>query len=367
MRGKYVAGDIGVMTILQVCAYAAPYEGNFITSLKALAEKAEKLGHKTIYVFPETAKEKEWCQALMQKTDVYFLPLGKARIKPATYTKLRKIYKAHPDLGIIHCHFELYDIPVVVTAKKNVRVFWHLHDAIGNMRGGHNRLMHKIQYGWLHKKAVLLSVSEKHKDYAVKLGFPSTQAYYIPNGLNTDSIKKVDTAYGDRVNDFLMFGWHHKIKGVDLCVQAQQNLGNKYKVSIVGKNDTADLIREEFGKVENISIIEPVTNVNELYNETKCFLHISRAEGLSYALLEAIYAGLPILCSNIKENMFADIFPTVTMVESENVQSIAEGMQRAMDKGAPTIEEIAEARGIIDERYSIACWTNTIIKSYGID
>lgn len=354
------------MTILQVCAYAAPYEGNFITSLKALAEKVEKMGHKTIYAFPETAKEKDWCKALAQKTAVYFLPLAKARIKPATYTKLKKIYRAHPDLGIVHCHFELYDIPVVVTAKKNMKVFWHLHDAIGNMQDGHNRLMHKIQYKWLHKKATLLSVSEKHKDYTIGLGFPKEQAYYIPNGLNINAIKKVDTAYEDRLNDFLMFGWLYEVKGVDLCVKAHQALDNKYRVAIVGKNDTADLIRAEFGKVENLETLSPVTDVNVLYKNTKCFLHISRAEGLSYALLEAIYAGLPIVCSNIKENMFAEIFSTVTMVETENVQSIAEGMARVMEKGTPTKEEIAQARRIIDEQYSIACWTNNIVRFYGI-
>ena len=355
------------MTILQVCAYAAPYEGNFIASLKALAEKAEKKGHKTIYAFPETAREKDWCKALAQKTDVYFLPLAKARIKPTTYTKLKKIYKAHPDLEIVHCHFELYDIPVVVTAKKRMKVFWHLHDAIGNMQDGHNRLMHKIQYKWLHKKATLLSVSEKHKDYTIGLGFPKEQAFYVPNGLNTDAIKKVDTAYEDRLNDFLMFGWLYEVKGVDLCVKAHQALDNKYRVAIVGKNDTADLIRAEFGEVKNLEILSPVTDVNILYKEAKCFLHISRAEGLSYALLEAIYAGLPIVCSNIKENMFAKVFPTVTMVETENIQSIAEGMSRVMEKGAPAEEEIAQARRIIDEQYSIACWTNTILKYYGIE
>lgn len=355
------------MTILQVCAYAAPYEGNFITSLKALAKKAAEKGHKTIYAFPETAREKDWCKALGESTDVYFLPLAKARIKPATYSKLKKIYKAHPDLGIIHCHFELYDIPVVMTAKKHVKVFWHLHDAIGNMRDGHNRMMHKIQYKWLHKKAVLLSVSDRHKDYTIDLGFPKGQAFYVPNGLNTDAIRLADTPYESRVNDCLMFGWLYKIKGVDLCVKAHQVLENKYHVAIVGKMDTADVVYAEFGDVENLEVISPVTDVNQLYENTRCFLHISRAEGLSYALLEAIYSGLPIVCSNIKENMFAEVFPTVTMVENENPQSIADGIKYVMEKGQPTAEDVAAARKIIDERYSIACWTNTILKYYGIE
>ena len=354
------------MTILQVCAYAAPYEGNFIPSLKTLAKKAAEKGHNTIYAFPETAQGKDWCKELEKTTKVYFLPLAKARIKPATYNKLKKIYKENPDIGIIHCHFELYDIPVVATAKKNIKVFWHLHDAIGDMQDLHNRTMHKIQYRLLHKKAVLLSVSEKHKDYTIGLGFPAKQAYYVPNGLNTKAIKLAERDYAERENDFLMFGWLYHRKGVDLCAQAQQMLEGAYQVCVVGKNDTQATIENEFGAVKNLNVIAPVSNANELYQNTKAFLHISRAEGLSYALLEAIYAGLPIVCSNIKENTFAEEFPTVHMVESENIQSIADGMKKVMEEGQPTKEEIEQSRKIIDEKYSIECWTNTVLKYYGI-
>ena len=44
------------MTILQVCAYAAPYEGNFIKSLKALGKVYEEKGDKMVYAFPESAR-----------------------------------------------------------------------------------------------------------------------------------------------------------------------------------------------------------------------------------------------------------------------------------------------------------------------
>ena len=43
-------------SILQVCAYAAPYAGNFIKSLLGLAEYKKKKGYNTIFAFPETEK-----------------------------------------------------------------------------------------------------------------------------------------------------------------------------------------------------------------------------------------------------------------------------------------------------------------------
>ena len=78
------------MRALQVCAYAAPYEGNFMKSLYALDFELKNHGYDTIYAFPETAAQFEWCQKLARQKTVYFLPLAKARIKPTTYFQLKK-------------------------------------------------------------------------------------------------------------------------------------------------------------------------------------------------------------------------------------------------------------------------------------
>lgn len=353
------------MKILQVCAYAAPYEGNFINSLKALDKKLKEKGHETLYAFPVSAKEKDWCIELAKTNKVYFLPLAKARIKPSTYRALKRIYKENPEIEIVHSHFELYDIPVVLTAKKK-KVFWHLHDAIYNFNDFHNRLMYKLQYKFLHKKATLLAVGEKVKDYAISLGFPKSRVLYVPNGLNVGVFSKVEKDFSLRENDFLFYGWDYHRKGVDLCVKALQQTDKNINVQLVGKEDTSELIEKDFGKVEGLSVIPAVSNVNELYENAKCFLHISRAEGLSYALLEAVYAGLKVVCSDIRENLFASEFPTVLMVKSEDVNSIREGMEKAISIGAPSEEDIAKSRLIIEEKYSIDSWTKQMLGIYGV-
>ena len=51
-------------TVLQACAYAAPYAGNFIASLRKLASENAVAGYKTVFVFPYTAAERQWCQEL---------------------------------------------------------------------------------------------------------------------------------------------------------------------------------------------------------------------------------------------------------------------------------------------------------------
>ena len=354
------------MTVLQVCAYAAPYEGNFIKSLKALGEELSQKGHKMIYAFPENAKEIGWCQQLTQITDVYFLPLAKARIRLKTYNTLKKIYSKHPDLKIIHSHFELYDVPITLTAPKNVDVFWHLHDALELFGGIKNRIAHNVQYGFLHKSAKLLSVSQKHMKYVVNKGFPVEKGKFIPNGLDLDRIKPISSDKNSKKYDFLIFGWEFEIKGVDLCVEAVKRLGKQVRVAVVGNENTEKIIYDRYGKVEGIEVLQPVSDINSLYNDCRCFLHISRGEGLSYALLEAVYAGLPVICSDIKENMFAQKFGNVKMVESENVAAISEAMASMLDNPTNTETAVQNAREIIDNEYSSNCWVKNILNEYGV-
>ena len=354
------------MTILQVCAYAAPYEGNFIKSLKALGEALLQKNIKMIYAFPETCKSIEWCKKLENQTSVYYLPLAKARIKPATYLGLKKIYDEHCDISVIHSHFELYDVPVVVTAPKGTKVFWHLHDAIQEYTALRYRIEHKIQYGAFHKNAIILSVSEKHRDYAISKGFPKENTRFVPNGLNLDRIKFVNRNEKKEF-DFLMFGWEIERKGVDLCLEAVKQLGTELNVGIVGIDKTRKEIINRYGFVSGVEVIDPVDDINDLYEKSRCFLHISRAEGLSYALLEVIYAGMPVICSDISENSFASKFPTVSMVKNESVADITKAMKKQLANPIPNIKDVELSRKMIVDEYSVSCWVENILYHYEVD
>ncbi|NLT14592.1 MAG: glycosyltransferase family 4 protein [Clostridiales bacterium] len=354
------------MKVLQVCAYAPPYEGNFIKSLKALGKKLAEDGYEMIYALPDSARDITWCRALAQETAVYFLPLSKARIRMKTYRMLRWIYRENPDIAIIHSHFELYDIPVTMTAPKHVMVFWHLHDAISNYADFKNRMICKIQYRYLHKSSILLSVSQKHMAYVLRLGFPAGQARYVPNGLDTDRILMVTSPYAARPYDFLIFGWDFERKGVDLGIRAMELLPGNVCMGVVGDANTPRRITELHHNAEGVEVLEPVADINGLYEKSKCFLHISRAEGLSYALLEAVYAGLPVICSDIEENRFAERFPTVHMVRNKNVEDIRDAMQLRLQADACSSEQIMQSRQLIEEEYSISRWVKDMLDCYGV-
>lgn len=353
------------MTVLQVCAFAAPNGGNFIASLTHLENDLKEQGITTIYAFADGAEGKPWCQEIQKRTKVYFLPTAKARILPKTYQIFRRIYQENT-IAIVHSHFELYDMPATVTAPKGIKVFWHLHDALKrNYQNGHTsrKILTRIQYRFAGDRPRLLSVSEEHAEFARKLGFPARQIAYFPNGINTERI--YPTPLQKINNQFLMFGWEVMRKGVDLVVQAaKKTQAEDLKIVIIGQEECKQYLSEHCS-TQKITFLPPVDNINELYRDTKVFLHVSRAEGLSYALLEVIYAGIPVICSDIPENQFAKIFKNVFFVGNENTTAIAEQMNLLSQwDGRISKEDVDFNQRLIERDYSVQSWSRKLMNLY---
>ena len=206
------------MNILQVCAYAAEYEGNFMKSLYSLEQNLNDLGHNVFYAFPENAKDKLWCVELQKRTKVFFLPLRMARIKPRTYLQIRQIIRIN-DIKIVHSHFELYDIPCNIMSKKDVKVFWHLHDPISKSEQISRNILNKLQYSIFSKNVRLLAVSDFYKKIVIDFGFNKNNTATVLNGIDLYRI-----TYPYKTNaykyDFLTFGWDFERKGSDVIFSA---------------------------------------------------------------------------------------------------------------------------------------------------
>ena len=355
------------MVVLQVCAFAAPTPGNFIPSLLALEKSLKKNNIDTIYAFPERARDKEWCLELQQYTKVYFLPESQARLRLQTYQIFKMIYNEN-DIGIVHSHFELYDIPATIMAPKKTRIFWHLHDALKENYQKSSltrKILTKIQYGHVGKNVKLLSVSKEHAEFAVELGFLKKNIEYVPNGINTSRINTALIDAYENKRQILLFGWEVYRKGVDLIVDAAKNIDLKnMQIKVVGQDECEAYIQKMVTS-DFVIFSRPVKDVNELYKETAVFLHISRAEGLSYALLEAIYAGIPVVCSDIPENQFANEFRNIIWIRNGNIDDLSKVLNSIHDITKNVDKnDVRFNRGIIDKHYSLNTWVNRVIEIY---
>ena len=352
------------MIILQVCAYSAEYPGNFLASLFVLEEMLQKQNIKTIYAFSEGAADRDWCKDIQKRTLVYFLPEAKARILPQTYFVFNKIYGNH-DISIVHTHFELYDIPATITAKQSTRIFWHLHDPIQfkhNMRG----LLWRFQYGIIGHRAQLLAVSDHYRKTVIAAGFPAGQTRVILNGID---LERIQPRLKKKSYDFLTFGWDFYRKGDDLILDACEKLakeGYQFRLLLNGNEQTwheLSLFLQD-RKPEWLVLGNPVSDVNSLFNDSRCFIQASRRETFSYAICEAAFAGLPVISSDIPGIEWAKELPSVSFFDAEDYLQLYSVMRSFLDGAVCNEEDLSKTKMIIKQKYSTYTWARQIMEIY---
>ena len=356
------------MTVLQVCAYGAEYPGNFIASLEALEAALKRKGINTIYAFVGRAADKDWCRQIQKRTKVYFLPEAKARILPKTYQVFQKIYKEN-DIGIAHSHFELYDIPATVMAPRGTRVYWHLHDPIEKQKGLRG-ILWKLQYGIVGKRATLISVSDQYRQTVIAMGFPAEQTTTVLNGIDLERIRDCRSK-ASRDISFLTFGWDFQRKGDDLILKACDRLeqeGYRFRLLLNGNEKTWPHLEAYLAGREPAYLVkgDPVSDVNSLFEHAKVFVQASRRETFSYAVCEAAYAGLPVICSDIAGLEWAHDVPSVSFFENENWEGLYRSMKDFLDGCEVKKQAIDQSRETIAVHHSVNAWADQMIRQYQV-
>lgn len=94
--------------LLLIAQYAAPYEGNFIASLKTLEVMLkEKFDCEVAYVFPKAVYSLPWMQQFMLEHRTFFT----CNDVRHSYTELEKIREEYMPT-LVHTHFDGYDLVV---------------------------------------------------------------------------------------------------------------------------------------------------------------------------------------------------------------------------------------------------------------
>ncbi len=178
---------------LFLAQYAAPYEGNFIASLKALEESLVKgYACEVAYVFPEATRKQKWIEAFAAGHKTYFTR-DDVQNSSEELEKVREEF--HPD--VVHTHFDGYDV-VAAQVFGNTKdcyqskAVWHMHNHISFISHPLKALyqvwafMH--HYGLMSKGVSIISVSEAMKDFARRWSHlalrRSANIQCIPNGID---------------------------------------------------------------------------------------------------------------------------------------------------------------------------------------
>lgn len=354
--------------------YNAPYGGNFIKSLLRLEEALKNNGIDMIYLLAQDASDKEWVNDLISagKT-VYFLggPFHK------DLALLKEILTRH-NIRFIHAHFAGTKHLALLNAgrqlfKRDLFLIEHLHnhDNPGN-------LLKQLVKRSLTNVDLYIGCGEAVADhYKTAHGISDGKITYVTNAIDFDRLHDAsefdDKSVGidSQSTKFLIFGFDYFRKGVDISLEAINNLVKKdYNIHLLislatNKEYVESMISERFGKIPDwIRILDPREDIGSYYRFADCFLSPSRSEGLCYSVIEAAYCGAPIIISDIPGQSTLNI-PHLFKFKSEDVAGLQNELMTVMSLTDTEREEItSREKEYVQKTYNLDRWANQILQVY---
>jgi glycosyltransferase involved in cell wall biosynthesis len=202
------------------------------------------------------------------------------------------------------------------------------------------KLMGKLSTAVIH-------VSESERKDGAALGVvPPKKARVIPNGI--DPAKFASPSGGAALRAELgipadapvvgSVGLLNDAKGYDLLVAAAAKLPEDVHVMIVGHGEREEALRrqgEELGLADRLHLAGWRDTLGAAHDAMDVFVLPSRWEGLPYALIEAMAAGLP--CVSADVNGSRDVFdtepPCGLLVAREDPEALADGLSLLLRDG----------------------------------
>lgn len=307
-------------TILQVCDFGSPTPGNFIPSQHAVARRARSdLGLGTHFVLPRLAGGNSFAADL--EADGFAVTLLDRSERLTGRAHALHAIAAEQQAVLVHSHFTGLDQESLWAAKRvGARTIWHLHS--GSYHSPTRRLLTDLVKVQMLGRACdrIVACAEWVGEQAVQRGYPESKVRVVENAIDLarfseDALpprSQAREAFGlpEDATILLGFGWDPHRKGVDLILQAGAQLARERTVPptvvIVGTEALRAYVHDRLGAQLPpwLMLRDPVEDVPGLLSAADLFLNASRAEGLPYAIGEAMAARLPVVASDIPGSRF---------------------------------------------------------------
>ncbi|MDR2554012.1 MAG: glycosyltransferase family 4 protein [Fibromonadaceae bacterium] len=372
--------DGNKLVVCQFIQYATPYCGNFMYSLFDLEKKIKERndGSEIIYVFYKNTINCQWAKEMLQTNKKIFFLTNKT-IKG--FLELRKILKDNK-VNILHFHMT-FPFLILFLSKLfylHIKMISHFHTELyGNSASSPIvRRIKKIIKVFLCKYIfdMACGVSEAIFIDLINSGVRREKCCYIDNGIDFSRLdidcengremykihdKKILTIFGSSVLAFYN-------KGVDIAINAIKDIAEQYGIALVIVCDNRDYVLQEIQKIFKfvpkwIIIAPSQENVVFYFKMSDIHLSPSRMEGFSYANLEAIYCGTPVIRSDRPEmdrNIPDDIIFPLNDISALQ-KSIISVLNQAPDAKKAALKK---QREYIVSRWNIGIWSNKMLNMY---
>ncbi len=375
------------MKILHVIKYLSPGAGGPVTSLLQITNMLVERGHDVTILTTDHLFNATFAKNFK---NVEIIPVhcvfrvGGLLYSPEIHTWLSEHIS---DFDVVHLHeyrsyqnsivsnyVRKYDIPYIIQARGSVLPFFekkmlkYLYDIVWG-----NKLLK-------HSSMMLALTEEEAAQYKV-MGVPEEKITIIPNGIDlTTYNNRPDKGLFKEKNQIpqenkvvLYLGRIHKIKGIDLLVEAfsdvQKEVDNITLV-IVGPDGGSQ--HELVEKTKELGISDSVIFTGPLYGNEKISAYIdadvyvlpSVYEAFPNTVLEAWAYGTPVIISESCTLSTKIAKEQAGIVVKRDPVELTDAIQRVLEDDALRESIIARGRALVEGEYNIESVINRIEDCY---
>ncbi len=280
---------------------------------------------------------------------------------------------------VLHTHFTKFDIAAAFAARgrANVAVFWHIHSQASARLDV--RIRNVVKYaviGYLVKR--IFCVAPDIARRVSRLGGSAKRVVYVPNAIDTERFafatredrlaarRELGLPLDARI--LLHLGWDWKRKGGDTFVAtvgALSSAGTPVLGVTVGGGELAHSSAAAWGLTDQIRVLDPRNDVRMLYAAADVFLSPSLAEGMPFAMTEALCTGLAVVGSNIPgQAVIAEDISACRLTALEP-RALASAVRTTLARDMATVtSEGRTAHLEVVRRFDLKPWAKRMVKYY---
>jgi glycosyltransferase involved in cell wall biosynthesis len=243
----------------------------------------------------------------------HFIP---ARPRARAQAALDELIGASRVPTILHTHFSAFDLLAAALARqrRETYVFWHVHSPFQNRPIAVLRNLVRFALLGREVSATLCVAPDVAHQARRRL---ARRVMFFPNAIDVSRFELVAPAVRhsaraalglpDEAAVILHFGWDWERKGGPEFLLATRELlagGASIVPLTVGGSETARQRAEELGIAHAVRVLDPTEDVRGLYAAADVFVTPARAEGMPFALTEALCCGLGAVASPLAGHRF---------------------------------------------------------------
>lgn len=233
------------------------------------------------------------------------------------YNEINELMKRE-EYDIVHCNTPIGGVIGRFSARRaNIKKVIYMAHGFHFWKGSPliNWVIYYIAERWLARYTDIL-ITINHEDFARAQKFKARKIVYIPGvGIKQNEVvmeksyidtKRVELGVTDSIT-LLSVGELSKRKNHTVVIEAlakMKEININYLICGQGKlSGYLVKLAKELGVEDKVKFLGFRTDISEICNAVDIFVFPSIQEGLPIALMEAMSAGLPVVCSRIRGNV----------------------------------------------------------------